>query len=143
MLPTKQYRYRQFIYSEGKVANEMYIVKSGVVKIIKKSKQGFVELAQIKQNNFFGEVALFREEKHSATAVAENDVELIVINKQMFNSHLESLPQWLETIIRSMADRLHEAMIKLGRYQPASTSKKEDKEHYYDKDVDFKQDIPS
>jgi len=114
VLPTKLFKKKQFIYTEGETANEMYIIKSGEVKIVKHIKKDPVEIATLKKGDFFGEVALFSEKKHSATAVAETDLELALINKEIFNQQLELLPHWFQTIIRSMAGRLQNANEQLG-----------------------------
>lgn len=131
MLPTKVFRQRQFIYNEEETANEMYIIKSGQVRIVRNIKNKPVVVATLEKGSFFGEVALLREQKHSATAVAETDVELIVINKESFNQQLGLLQKWFQTIIRSMAERLHGSLDQLSKLQPstpASTTEKTEPE---------------
>lgn len=113
MLPTKLYKKRQFIYTEGEIANEMYVIISGSVKIIKNVKNNIANIAVLEKSSFLGEVALFRGEKHSSTAVAETDIELAVINKETFDQQLKVLPNWFQSVIRSMADRLHHASEQL------------------------------
>ena len=115
MLPTKKFKHRQFVYTEGELANEMYIIKNGEVKIVSSIKKNPVTIATLGKGGFFGEVALLREERHGATAIAESDLELLVINEEMLDKNLDQLPSWLETIIRSMADRLNDAVKKLSQ----------------------------
>jgi CRP-like cAMP-binding protein len=114
MLPIKIFKKRQFVYNEGEIAREMYIIVDGSVKIIKNIKKNPVEIATLGKGSFLGEVAMFRNENHSATAIAETDTELAVINKDTFNEQLKILPNWFQTLIRNMADRLHSATEQLG-----------------------------
>ena len=114
MLPTtKTFKARQFIYQEGESANEMYIIISGKVKIAKNIGKNPVVIATLEKGGFFGEVALFREKQHSATAIAETDLELAVIKKESFYQQFEQLPSWCLTIVQSMANRLHNALEQL------------------------------
>ena len=114
MLPTKVFKKKQFIYSEGETAREMYIIISGNVKIVKNVKKNPVDIGILEKGSFLGEVAMFRNDKHSATAIAETDLELAVINKESFNHQLEFLPNWFQTLIRNMAERLNDALEQLG-----------------------------
>jgi len=124
MLPTKVFKKRQFIYSEGETAHEMYIITSGNVKIVKSLKKNPVDIATLEKGSFLGEVAMFRNDKHSATAIAETDLELAVINKETFDQQLELLPNWFQTLIRNMADRLYNALEQLSNQskEPPSTA---------------------
>ena len=145
MLPTKVFKKRQFIYTEGETANEMYIVLNGNVKITKKVKNTPVDVATLGKGSFLGEVALFRNEKHSATAVADTDLELAVINKEIFDQQLELLPNWFQTVIRSMAERLHNAIEQLGshiRELPSTPEVKKDKDTEPQTDTKGKEDTP-
>ena len=115
MLPTKVFKARQFIYQEGESADEMYIIINGKVKIVKNLGRNPVVIATLEKGSFFGEVALFREKQHSATAIAETDLELAIVKKELFYKQFEQLPHWCLTIVQSMANRLHSALEQLGR----------------------------
>ena len=131
MLPTKVFKKKQFIYSEGETAREMYIIISGNVKIVKSLKKNPVEIGILEKGSFLGEVAMFRNDKHGATAIAETDLELAVINKEGFDQQLELLPNWFQTLIRNMADRLHDALEQLGGHpkKPPPTAELKKDEH--------------
>ncbi|MFC1729126.1 Crp/Fnr family transcriptional regulator [candidate division KSB1 bacterium] len=119
MLPTKIYKAKQFIYKEGETASELYIIKSGSVRIIKNLGKDQVTIGVLEKGSFFGEVALFLGEQHGATAVADTDLELAAINKETFNQHFAVLPEWFQTLFKSMAERLRDSIEQLG------TSRKE------------------
>ncbi len=110
---TKSYKQKQFIFSEGDRAEEMYIIKSGEVRIVANVKGKNVVVSRLGKSSFFGEVALLRNARHSATAIAEEDTELAVVTKDMLEQHLSQLPPWLQTVIRSLANRLTETMQRI------------------------------
>lgn len=131
MLPTKVFKKKQFIYTEGETAREMYIIISGNVKIVKSLKKNPVDIGILEKGSFLGEVAMFRNDKHSATAIAETDLELAVINKESFDQQLEFLPNWFQTLIRNMADRLYNSLEQLGGHPkklPSTAELKKDEQ---------------
>ena len=113
MLTTKIFKKKQFVFKEGDRAEEMYIIKSGKIRIMANVMGKNVVVGRLGKNSFFGEVALLRNARHSATAVAEEDAELAVITKDMLEQHLIQLPQWLQTVIRSLAHRLNDTMQRI------------------------------
>jgi CRP-like cAMP-binding protein len=72
---------------EGDVGSEMYIVYRGAVEIRKRTRAGdsytVVRLSS-EDNVFFGELALIDDDKRSATVIATEDAEFIVISKTDF-----------------------------------------------------------
>jgi CRP-like cAMP-binding protein len=98
---------------EGDIGNEMYIVYSGAVEIKKRTRAGddyTVLKLSAAQNVFFGEIALIDDDRRSATVIATEDSEFLVITKQSFqklgNDHPEiGLPITRE-IAKILASRL-------------------------------------
>jgi len=83
----KKSRAGELIISEGDMGSEMYIVSSGAVEIKKRTRAGddyTVVLLKAEYNVFFGELALIDDDKRSATVVATEDSEFLVITKADF-----------------------------------------------------------
>jgi len=77
----------RIIIEEGDVGSEMYIARTGSVEIRKKTRAGddyTVVKLNAHQNVFFGELALVDDDRRSATVIATEDSELIVITKEDF-----------------------------------------------------------
>lgn len=73
------------IFSEGDEGENMYIIKSGKIKIFHPRPGDRVErLAELKENEFFGEMALFSNEKRNASAITLTECELFVLQKKDF-----------------------------------------------------------
>ena len=102
----KNYKAGSVIFFEGDYANEMYIVKKGKVELIRELGDGEIVLAEICENAFFGEMALFGEEKRTSTARAAEDTELININKQTLEAQFQKVPEWLVVMMKTVAQRI-------------------------------------
>ena len=66
------------IFREGEQADELFVIKSGYVRI----QIGNREIANFTTDSIFGEMALIDSEPRSATAVAITDVELVPISEK-------------------------------------------------------------
>lgn len=98
----------EIIFREGDKGNEMYIIKSGKVEIIKKTGKEEVVIATLEPKVFFGEMALFGDPHRSATVRAAEDTGMIVITKEILDSQLKNVPEWFVSILKTLVERLRE-----------------------------------
>ncbi|MDP2181194.1 MAG: cyclic nucleotide-binding domain-containing protein [Actinomycetota bacterium] len=96
----------QAIVREGDSGDEMYIVRSGKVRVSKGSGADSVTLAVLGSGEFFGEMALMGEYKRSATATAETDTTLTVVDKQTFSAFVSE--PIVHDIMSKMAQRIRQ-----------------------------------
>jgi CRP-like cAMP-binding protein len=83
----KKYRAGETIIREGDLGSEMYIVYNGAVEIKKRTRAGddyTVVILRAEYNVFFGELALIDDDKRSATVIATEESEFLVITKEDF-----------------------------------------------------------
>ncbi|XP_065264348.1 cAMP-dependent protein kinase type II-alpha regulatory subunit [Emys orbicularis] len=87
----KVYRDGERIISQGDKADSFYIVESGEVKILIKSKVSSntdanqeVEIARCHKGQYFGELALVTNKPRAASAYAVGDVKCLVMDVQAF-----------------------------------------------------------
>lgn len=102
------------IFEEGTEGDEMYIIQKGLVGLFKESSVYDIELAELKENNFFGEMALMGNPKRSASARALQDTELLIITKELLELQLNNVPSWFIAMFKALIDQLRTAneMIK-------------------------------
>ncbi|MGK0360061.1 MAG: serine/threonine protein phosphatase PrpC [Bradymonadia bacterium] len=74
----KNYKAEDRIFAEGEPGGEMFVVLSGLVKILK----GDVELAQLGKGGHFGEMAIMDKGERSASALAAAPTSLIVVGRR-------------------------------------------------------------
>jgi CRP/FNR family cyclic AMP-dependent transcriptional regulator len=68
------------IFREGDEARELFVIKSGQVRI----QIGNRTITELAADSIFGEMALIDNEPRSATAVAATDVELVAVTEKQF-----------------------------------------------------------
>lgn len=105
----KIYPAGSMIFREGDPGEEMFIIQSGQVKITKKTSDGEKTLVILSEGDFFGEMAVIDKEPRSASAVAQTDTKLIVLNQEVFEATMQSNAHIVKKILRNMSSRLREA----------------------------------
>ncbi|MFA6350092.1 MAG: alpha-amylase family glycosyl hydrolase, partial [Candidatus Omnitrophota bacterium] len=90
----------EIIFEEGKKGNELYIIKNGRAKVTKHALPGFVGYAC--EGEIIGEMALLApDSKRKATAVALEDMDVLVLTRARFNRLLKRMPQ-LQCVISAL-----------------------------------------
>ena len=75
------YKAHQKVFAEGDIGDSLLVVESGAVRVLKKGREGNVEVARLSSGQHFGEMALIDEEHRSATVEAAEDTKLIKIKR--------------------------------------------------------------
>jgi CRP-like cAMP-binding protein len=99
----------QVVIQEGEKGSEMYIMLSGAVEIQRKTRAGdsyTVAKLRAEFNVFFGEMALIDDDVRSATIVATEDSEFLVLTKEDFLALGKKYPQIALPITRVIAQIL-------------------------------------
>ena len=90
------------IFREGEQADELFVIKSGYVRI----QIGNRMVAELTADDIFGEMALIDSASRSATAVAITDVELVPITEKQFLFLVGQTPYFALKVMRTLAQRL-------------------------------------
>jgi CRP/FNR family cyclic AMP-dependent transcriptional regulator len=90
------------IFREGDAANELFVIKSGEVRI----QIGNRTITELGQDCIFGEMALIDSEPRSATAIAVTDVELVPVSEKQFLFLVSQTPYFALKVMRVLARRL-------------------------------------
>jgi len=98
------------IFSEGEAGDSLHIIISGVVRVVKYSKDGKTKtLAILKRKDGFGEMALLTKEARSATVEAFEDTKTLSISRENFEDVISKEPSISLQIIKSLSERLSKA----------------------------------
>lgn len=96
------------IIHEGEEAQAAYLVRSGHVQIFIKEPNGQrKKVAQLGPGQIFGEMALIRNYRHSASAEAADKVTLVPISKALMDKKLEKTDPLIQTILTALIERLY------------------------------------
>ncbi len=94
------------IFSEGEPGNEMYLIKSGRVKVIRSEKSGTKVLSILGAGNLFGEMALIEAKPRSATVVAMEKTDVLVLTFSDLEQIISGKPEFLFKLIQIMCKRI-------------------------------------
>jgi len=94
------------IFSEGEPGEEVFIIKSGLVKIAKVVGDGEVVLAILKTGDIFGEMAVLDSTPRGACAIAFEECQLTVINKENFQQMIYTQSQLIARLTGMLAERI-------------------------------------
>jgi CRP-like cAMP-binding protein len=86
---------------EGDLGDEFFVIASGTAEVTR----GGTPVAKLGPGDFFGEIALIREERRTATVTATSPMVLIVMTGSSFRSLDRSTPEVRETVSRALAER--------------------------------------
>ena len=98
----------EIIFSEGEIGNEMYIIQTGTVELVKTIGKETRVLATLEKGDFFGEMSVLEDLPRTASARAKTDVELVRINGATFDSMLKGNTEIAIRMMRKLSRRLRE-----------------------------------
>ncbi len=107
-LRVRRYRKNEIIFHQGDPGDSLYIIESGSVKIVLPSPEGEegAIIATLMRGDFFGELALLDGAPHSATAVAIESTEALVLRRDRFEDLVETQPQLRKALFASLVTEL-------------------------------------
>ncbi len=111
-LDARAFKRGSLMFIEGELSTEMYILRSGRVRIIKQEGDKTIELAVLSTGSVLGELSLLDNQPRSATAQILEDVSATVIDENIFKSTMKSIPNWLANIVQVIVTRLRNTMKK-------------------------------
>ena len=96
------------IFAEGDWGVHLYIIASGQVQLVKAVDGATRELKQLKEGQYFGEVALFDDAPRWDGAIALSDCTLLKLEKGRFLSLVTQRPHIILEMCRFLSQRLRE-----------------------------------
>ncbi len=100
------YQAGDYMFREGDLGTEMYIIQTGTVEIVKDLENGPTVLATLEKGDFFGEMALLEDLPRSAAARAACETRLLQFNGSTFDQMLRSNPEIAVRMMRKLSHRL-------------------------------------
>jgi CRP/FNR family cyclic AMP-dependent transcriptional regulator len=101
------------LFHQGDMGDSAYIIISGSVGIVVSTPNGDVKVAVIDQNDIVGEIGILCDVPRTATVVADQDVEVLKISKELFFRMVCEFPQMAVEIMRELAARLERTTSQL------------------------------
>lgn len=99
----------EFIFKEDDTAENVYILIKGILEVLKMDESGSLNIINtISDINIFGEMAVFLEDKRSASVRAKTDVEVMAFPKNAFLQAASKIPKFNFSVMSSLIDRLND-----------------------------------
>jgi CRP-like cAMP-binding protein len=112
----RTFRPGQVVFREGDASDTCYVVAAGHARAIREHGDGrTIALAHFGPGDIFGELAMFDDEKRSATVEALDDLQVIAILGPDFRRLLSEHADMAVKLVVSLGRRLREANERLSR----------------------------
>jgi CRP-like cAMP-binding protein len=99
----------EIIFCQNEPSNEVYVLKSGRVRISKIVDNKEIQLFIMMPGDIFGEMSLIENKTRSATAIALEDSDLLAIKRENFETMSQKEPQLMARIISLLSERIWNA----------------------------------
>lgn len=104
---TRQYKKGQLIFFEGDVADKLFIINRGKVKIFKYTKEGKEQILYIlSEGDFIGDLSLLKRGKFDFNCEAIDDTAICTLSKEAFDEIVIKNPEITLKILEELHDRL-------------------------------------
>jgi len=105
----KTVRTGEIIFAEEDLGDEMYLVRSGRVRIQQEIGDQPTAVDTVMPGGHFGEMAIIDDQPRSASALAEENTSLLVLHKNDFRSAVQDYPDIAFEVFRELTRRLRVA----------------------------------
>ena len=103
----------QMVFCEHEPGDELYIIKSGKVEILKITPPEEILLSILREGDIFGELSIVSSAPRSATAVCAGETALLPVSRQSLPTVFEKSPATVGRILAALSQRLWFTFIRL------------------------------
>jgi len=106
----KRFKRGENLVEQGQMSNALYIVLTGRTRVVMTDSKGReVILATLMSGDYVGEMSLIDNEPHSATVVADQQVDVLVLGRESFLRCLGENTEMAHAVMRGLVQRLRKA----------------------------------
>lgn len=87
---------------EGEVGREMFIIVDGTAEVTR----GGADVAELKRNDFVGELSVLRHASRNASVTARSDLDVLVLRANAVEPLLDDIPGLAKALLYDVVDRL-------------------------------------
>jgi CRP-like cAMP-binding protein len=115
-LRVRRYRRNETIFHQGDPGDALYIVESGSIKVVLPSPEGEDDaiIATLDRGSFFGELALLDGADHSATAIAVEPTQALVLRREPFERLIDEEPVLRRALMAGLVGELRRLTSHVG-----------------------------
>jgi len=102
----KVYKDGEVIIKEGEIGNSMFVIQSGKVEVLHSRDGKDIILAELGEEDFFGEMAIFEREFRSATVRSKGEACVLTIDKKTLLRKIKEDPSMAFRMLQKMSSRI-------------------------------------
>ncbi len=102
------------ILHQGDLGTKLFIIVTGEVRILVQGRHGDVEVARLKEGNFFGEMCILEQLPRSASVQAVTETHLVLLSYAAFEILFDQMPLEHHRVLSNIARSLSARLRKLG-----------------------------
>lgn len=100
----------QIVFEEGAIENTLYVILEGLVKVFQNNQDGLnVEIAQLKEKEVFGMMALIDEKPRSASVITLEPCKFFIIKKDLFLDFISHSPQVCKKMLEALSHQIRDS----------------------------------
>ncbi len=107
------FRDGEVLFRQGDPGDAAYIIVTGRADVIVDTPNGPLRVAELKKNDFVGEIAILCDVPRTATIAAASELVTLKISKDLFFRLVTEFPQMAVEIMRVLAQRLEKTTTDL------------------------------
>jgi CRP-like cAMP-binding protein len=100
------YQDGEVIFAEGSYGENVYVVKSGEVRVSKKLGDKTIVIEVLKAGYFFGELGFIAKKPRTATVKAVGETVVGILDEDLLDEEFNNLSEEFQTMLRSLVLRL-------------------------------------
>ena len=105
-LISKTFKPGEIIVSQGEQADTAYMIDRGKVKVYLKDGDKIVDLAELAEDEIFGETALFTGASYGAYVEATEETEVTLITPEILKIKMKSCDPMIRAMMQMLIERL-------------------------------------
>lgn len=118
----KTYKKGEVLFKDGdKVTSIIFIQSGGVNQCLLRGKKN-IDLFQLGTNQVMGETAILGQPTHMTAAIATSETKTVEVDPEVLKQQYESAPPTMKMLIKSLLDRLKQAVTEVKSSKVAADS---------------------
>jgi CRP/FNR family transcriptional regulator, cyclic AMP receptor protein len=100
------YKANNLIFEEGDIADKFYILRQGLVKIVKTSNDKQITINTIEEGEVFGEMGLITNKPRNASAITLTESFIVSLNEKTLYSLIKTNKKFLIFLLKAFGSKI-------------------------------------